>query len=70
MPLTVNLDPDVAERIEQEARRERVTVQAVVNEALRAHLGLTREARSREPFRVEPHDFGFIVGIDLDKLNR
>ena len=70
MPLTVNLDPDVAERIEQEARRERVTVQTVVNEALRARLGLAGEARPLEPFRVEPHDFGFIAGINLDKMNQ
>lgn len=50
MPLTVNLNPNVAERIEQAARRERVTVQAVVNEVLRAHPGLTGEFRSLEPF--------------------
>jgi hypothetical protein len=68
--LTVNLDPDVAERIEQKARRERLTVQAVVNDVLRERLRLTGEAGSREPFRVEPHDFGFIAGIDLDKMNR
>jgi hypothetical protein len=70
MQRTVTLDLDVAERIEEEVHREGKTVQAVVNETLRARLGLVESLRSREPFRVEPHDFGFISGIDLDKMNQ
>lgn len=26
--------------------------------------------QATEPFRVEPHSFGFKSGIDLDKLNQ
>jgi hypothetical protein len=70
MKRTVTLDPDIAERIEQEVHREGKTVHTVVNEALRARLGLAEQIPSLEPFRVEPHDFRFISGIDLDKMNQ
>jgi hypothetical protein len=69
MTMTVILDPDVAERINQEVRREGKSAQAVVNETLRVRLGLQRESRPQEPFRVRPHDFGFITGLDLDRMN-
>jgi hypothetical protein len=70
MPLTVRIDPDIAERVEEEARREGVPPQAVVNNALRARLGLVKTDRPVKAFRVKPHDFGFASGIDLDKMNR
>ena len=68
--MTVILDPDVAERIEQEVRRAGKPAQAVVNEALRTRLGLEGKASAQGPFRVEPHDFKFAAGLDLDKMNR
>jgi hypothetical protein len=68
--MTVTLDPDVAERIEQEVRRAGKPAQAVVNEALRTRLGLKGNASAIEPFRVQPHDFRFAAGLDLDKMNR
>jgi len=70
MPMTVTLDPDVAERIEQEVRRAGKPAQAVVNDVLRTRLGLEGKASAQEPFRVEPHDFGFRAGLDLDKMNQ
>jgi hypothetical protein len=70
MPTTVTLDPDVAERIEQEVRHAGKPAQAVVNDALRTSLGLKGKASPREPFRVQPHDFRFAAGLDLDKTNR
>jgi hypothetical protein len=69
MTITVTLDPDVAERIEQEVRRAGKPAQAVVNEALRTRLGLEGKA-SAGPFRVEPHDFRFAPGLELDKMNQ
>jgi len=66
----VTLDPDVAERIEREVRRAGKTAHTVVNEALRARLVPPGEPSSQEPFRVKPHDFGFLAGLDLDKMNR
>jgi hypothetical protein len=68
--MIVTLDPDVAERIEQEVRRAGKPAQAVVNEALRTRLGLKGKASAREPFRVQPHDFRFAAGLDLEKMNR
>jgi hypothetical protein len=70
MRTTLTLDPDVAQRIEHEVKRKGKSLKTVVNEALRAGLGLKQEARSPKPFRVEPHDFGFTPGVDLDKMNQ
>ncbi len=70
MMIIVTLDPDVAECIEQEARRAGKPVQAVVNDALRTYLGLKETASAREPFRVKPHDFRFAPGLELDKMNQ
>lgn len=70
MPITVTLDPDVAERIEQEVRRAGKPADAVVNDTLRTRLGLKGKASVQVPFRVEPHDFRFAAGLDLDKMNR
>jgi hypothetical protein len=70
MTMTVTLDPDVAERVEQEVRRAGKPAQAVVNEALRTRLGLEAMASAQEPFRVTPHDFRFAAGLDLDKMNQ
>lgn len=70
MPLTVILDPDVAERIEQEVRRAGKPAQALVNDALRAGLGLKGHTASQEPFRVQAHPFGFSSSLDLDGMNR
>jgi hypothetical protein len=66
---TVTLDPDVAERIEEEVRRAGKPAQAVVNDALRIRLGLKGDRNVQEPFHVEPHDFRFAAGLDLNKMN-
>jgi len=70
MTMTVTLDPDVAERVQQEVRRAGKPAQAVVNDALRTRLGLEAKPGAKEPFRVKPHDFGFVPGLDLDKMNQ
>jgi hypothetical protein len=70
MEKTVTLDQDVAEQIEQAVRRQGTSMQALVNEALRLHLGLAEQRRPAAPFRVVAHDFGFLAGVDLDKMNR
>ena len=70
MRTTLTLDPDVAQRIEQEVRRKGKTLKTVVNDALRTGLGLAQEKRSSRPFRVKPHDFGFKPDINLDKINQ
>jgi hypothetical protein len=70
MRTTLTLDPDVAERLELEMKRSREGLKAVVNRALRIGLGMTDKPVRPKPFKVEPHDFGFRAGVDLDRLNQ
>jgi len=70
MRTTLTLDRDVAERIELELRRSGKKMKAVINEALRLGLGLRDKPAPPPPFQVEPHDFGFKPGIDLDRMNQ
>ena len=70
MRTTLTLDPDVATRLEREMRRSGLGMKAVVNQALRVGLGMTDKPVAPGRFRVEPHDFGFRAGVDLDRLNQ
>jgi hypothetical protein len=70
MRTTLTLDPDVAARLEREMNRSGVGLKAAVNQALRVGLGMTDKPARPAKFRVEPHDFGFRPGTDLDRLNQ
>jgi len=70
MRTTLTLDPDVALRLEREMKRSGLGLKAAVNQALRVGLGMTDKPTEPQPFRVEPHDFGFRPGVDLDRLNQ
>ncbi len=70
MRTTLTLDRDVAERLRAEMRRTGKGLKAVVNQALRAGLGLASKAARTPRFVVRPHAFGFKPGIDLDRLNQ
>lgn len=71
MRITMTLEPDVAERLQHQIRKTGQAMKAVVNDALRVGLGLAGSPEVEvEPFRVEPHDFGFREDIDLDGLNQ
>lgn len=70
MHTDLRLDPDVAQRVEEEARQQGKTPSVVVNEALRIGLGSSGGAHVAEPFRVDPHSFGFRPDLDLDKMNQ
>jgi hypothetical protein len=67
---TLTLDPDVAERLDQELRRSGKGLKAIVNEALRLGLGLKGKPVRAPRFEVRPHAFGFKAGVDLDRLNQ
>ena len=69
MRTTLTLDPDVAERLKQEMRNRGLGLKDAVNNALRRGLNLI-PSQACEPFRVEPHDFQFNPGVDLDRLNQ
>lgn len=70
MRTTLSLDPDVAERVQQEMRRSGSGLKKVINDALRLGLGLAGKQRRAPHFAVEPHAFGVRPGFDLDRLNQ
>lgn len=70
MRTTLTLDRDVAEAIEREMRRRDKSLKAVVNDGLRRGLGLAGKAPEPTRFKVKPHSFGIVPGIDPDKLNQ
>jgi len=67
---TLTIDPDVAERLQQETRRSGKGLKAVVNDALRHGLGLAGKPKRQPRFTVRSHSFGFKPGIDLDRMNQ
>jgi hypothetical protein len=67
---TLTLEPEVAERLQQELRRTGKSLKTVVNEALRLGLGFAGKPPRAARFEVQPHAFGFKPGIDLDRLNQ
>ena len=71
MRTTLTIESDVARRIESEIRRTRKTLKAVINDALKAGLGMSGKAvEPLPPFEVRAHDFGFHAGIDPDRMNQ
>lgn len=71
MRTTLTIEPEVARRIESEIRRTRKTLKAVINDALKAGLGLSEKAvEPLPPFEVKAYDMGVMPGIDYDKLNQ
>jgi hypothetical protein len=69
MRTTMTLEKDVAVRLAQTARRRRVPLKTVVNEALRA--GLTVLDQRREPpapFRTSGFDLGASLVGSLDNV--
>ena len=70
MRTTLTIDPDVKELLRREIRRTGRSMKAVVNDALRAGLGVEGEPPGAPRFAVEPHAFGVKPGVDVDRLNR
>jgi hypothetical protein len=65
----LTLDPDVAEMLETEAHRRRVSFKQVVNDAIRRGLG-RRPAKSDRPYRVVAHKTKLRGGIDPAGFNK
>lgn len=70
MRTTLTLEPEVARRVENEMRRTRKTLKAVINDALKVGLGVQGKAEPLPPFKVKAFDMGVRPGIDLDKANQ
>jgi hypothetical protein len=69
MRTTLTLEPDVALKLKRKMAQNKLSLKDAVNEALRIGLR-SDDVPVRKPFRVVPHDFGFMPGIDLDKLGQ
>lgn len=69
MRTTLTLDPEVAQRLQEELATGNKSFKVLVNEALRRGLGI-EPPRRRKRFRVEPHSSAFVAGIDLRRLNQ
>jgi hypothetical protein len=69
MRTTLTLEPDVALKLKRKMVAKKLSLKAAVNQALRAGLAV-EDSPTRVPFQVEPHNFGFKAGIDLDKLGQ
>ena len=69
MRTTLTIDPEIAERLKQEAALGKRPFKVIVNDALRKGLGM--EPPKRAPrFRVKPHSSRLLPGIDPAKLNQ
>ena len=70
MRTTLTIDSDVERLLQREMRRTSKSMKAVVNDALRAGLGMQGKPARARRFKVEPHAFGFKPGVDIDRLNQ
>lgn len=70
MRTTLTIDPDVEQLLLREMRRTNSGMKAVVNDALRAGLGIRGKKRAVPRYKVEPHAFGVRPGIDPYRLNQ
>lgn len=69
MRTTLTLDPEIADRLKQEAALGKRSFKAIVNEALRRGLGMEATKRVQR-FRVQPHSSRLFPGIDPTRLNQ
>lgn len=72
MRTTLTIEPAIAERIRKRMAEKDLTLKQVINDALREGLrALDAERGNKRPkFKVEPHSFGFLPGIDLNKIGQ
>ena len=69
MRTTMTLDKDVAVRLDQMARRRRLPMKRIVNDALRAGLAaLEQPERSGAPFHTAGFDLGTSLVGSLDNV--
>ena len=70
MRTTLTLDDDLAGLLKQRARELGIPFEEAVNRAIRAGLGEAGADRRRPAPKTIPHSFGFMPGVDLDKLGQ
>lgn len=69
MRTTLTIDPEIADRIKQEAALGKRSLKAIVNDALRKGLEL-EPVRRAKPYRVKAHSSSFVAGVDAGRLNQ
>jgi hypothetical protein len=62
--VTITLDDDVAERLDEKARREGASLAEVVNQTIRQNLQDV-DIRPR-PFTIRPRHMGPTTGLNMD----
>ena len=70
MRTTLTIDPDVEELLRRDIRRTGRSMKSVVNDALRAGLGVESESPGAPRYKAESYAFGFKPDVDVDRLNR
>jgi hypothetical protein len=70
MRTTLAIDDDLVNLLKRRARELGVPLRDVVNQTLRAGLGEQAKTCRHSVPKTIPHAFGFMPGIDLDKLNQ
>jgi hypothetical protein len=72
MRTTLTIEPAIAERIRKRMAAKDLSLKQVINDALREGLrALEAEHDKKRPkFKVEPHSFKFLPGIDLNKIGQ
>lgn len=68
MRTRLTLEPDLAKKLRDLARRRGQSFKQTLNEVVRR--GLAAPAQRQERYRVHPHAGGFRPGIDPGKLNQ
>jgi hypothetical protein len=70
MRTTVTFEPDVAAKLKLRLAGNQETLKGLVNQAMRILLNAPPPEKKKPRFRVEPHDFRFRAGVDLNKMNQ
>ena len=70
MRTTLTLDADVEQLLQREIRRTDRSMKAVVNDALRLGLGMRGKPPRAPRYKVTPHDFDIVPGVDRDRFNQ
>jgi hypothetical protein len=71
MRTTVTLDDDVAAKLEELARRQRLSFKEVLNTVIRRGLSsATRSRAAKVPYRVATFRSAFRPGVDPLRLNQ
>lgn len=65
---TVSLSDDLAQAVDREAQRRRVSVSEVTRDALTAHLGLGTSGPRELPFPTLGHSGHQTTGRDMERL--